>query len=184
MGVGGGDQERATRTLYIYICDAHPTYYQNQNNPYLDGGFIVFIFIPIWGRFPFWLIFLKPPTRYRDLRCSCESLWLSPTLSDDSPVEAHQPCLAWHFWCQRFLYSIAWPSMVDAFVWNPCPSKMNGWSFSEKKWTNWLELVVVGVGCFWVGFWEGRMPEKTHGNLGKKLVLMGVAELVRTNGVP
>ena len=32
----------------------------------LGGGFIFFIFIPIWGRFPFWLIFfrwLKPPTR-------------------------------------------------------------------------------------------------------------------------
>ena len=29
------------------------------SNPILRGGFIFFIFTPIWGRFPFWLIFFK-----------------------------------------------------------------------------------------------------------------------------
>lgn len=44
---------------------------------------------------------------------------------------------------------------------------------------------LVGIGCwcvlFLVGFWEGMLLKNTWKSR-KKLVLMGVAELVRTNG--
>ena len=45
----------------IVGCTPIPTYpyWKSLYKPYLGGGFIFFIFTPIWGRFPIWLIFFR-----------------------------------------------------------------------------------------------------------------------------
>ena len=62
-----------------------------QKTGYLGGGFkYCFIFTPIGGRFPFWLIFsngFKPPTSY-----VCRAFWHSTYKAYITPVKAHLFC--------------------------------------------------------------------------------------------
>ena len=55
----GPEVRKSIHKLINHPFCLRPCWFTARCSEYLGGGFIFFIFTPIWGRFPFWLIFFN-----------------------------------------------------------------------------------------------------------------------------